>query len=436
MASFAGMGIPLMATGDRKEYFTAPLPMSTRTSQNGVTNAGGTDQPGTEAADDSRRPLEEVVQDLRVHRVELEMQNRALRETRAELEETLGLYSDLYDHLPIGYVTLSPHGRIIQANLTAAKWLNRRREDLAGAYLRAFLPPFDAGRFTMHLELCEQTEEACCIDLALASEDGSPLPVQLSSRRAPPSRWGEIRIHTAITMRLKATETQRALDGANREIEAFDRAIFHELTGALNAIRASARAFAETNAPEKRSGLVQQMEIEAARAQTTLRKLREYVNLRRDSMTAADVDLDKLVERIRQSLQETIHKQRAEFIVEGPLPGVHGSSTALALVLTNLFANALAFAAPDRPPQIRVSGARKGSFVVLRVVDNGIGIPPEEHERIFHLFERIPAASGSPGAGIGLAIVRRAVERMQGRVWVDSTPGQGSCFCVELPKSE
>src|SRR5687767_5553912 len=68
---------------------------------------------------------QDAAQDVEVHRIELEMQNSALRDTQAELEEALQRYTDLYDHLPIGYVTLTPHGKITQANLTAAQWLRR-----------------------------------------------------------------------------------------------------------------------------------------------------------------------------------------------------------------------------------------------------------------------------------------------------------------------
>ncbi|MEY4938953.1 MAG: Phytochrome-like protein cph1 [Verrucomicrobiota bacterium] len=411
--------------------------MPSRTSRKEFHDTPNSPSDEPDSTGDFARPLEEVVDELKAHRLELEMQNRALQETRSELEETLRLSSDLYDHLPIGYVTLTPQGRIIQANLTAAKWLRRRRENLAGAYLRAFLPAFDAGRFTMHLEFCSQSEDACAIDLALETEDGAPMPVQFSSRRAPVSRAGATKIHTAISMRLKATDTQRALDGANREIAAFDRAIFHELYGALNTIRSSAHcALGESIEPGKRTALLQRVETETSRTQETLRKLREYVNLRRQTMTHADVDLEHLVERVHDSMSGLIKERRAEVIIERPLPGVHGSSLALAQVLTNLLTNALTFVAPDRPPKIRVSASRQGSFVVLRVIDNGIGIPLDEHERIFGLFECGSIQSACPGAGIGLAIVRSAAERMQGRVWVESTPREGSCFCVELPKSD
>jgi signal transduction histidine kinase len=72
--------------------------------------------------------------------------------------------------------------------------------------------------------------------------------------------------------------------------------------------------------------------------------------------------------------------------------------------------------------------------VVLKVADRGIGIERKYHEQIFPLFERLLGYSKYPGSSVGLAIARRAVERMNGRIWVESDPGSGSCFCLELPK--
>src|SRR5688572_23577763 len=110
-----------------------------------------------DSATTSTRELEALVQELQVHQVELEMQNRALRESVQETEAAVRRYSDLYDHLPIGFVTLTRTGRIVQANLTAAGWLRRDRSALVGGYLTWFLDAFDAGRFAGHLESCLRT---------------------------------------------------------------------------------------------------------------------------------------------------------------------------------------------------------------------------------------------------------------------------------------
>ena len=99
-------------------------------------------------------------------------------------------------------------------------------------------------------------------------------------------------------------------------------------------------------------------------------------------------------------------------------------------------ANGIKFVPPDRTPEVRVRAERRDGLVRLWVEDNGIGIAPEHHERIFRVFERLHRSSDYPGTGIGLAIVRKAMERMGGSAGVESELGRGSRFWIELPRAD
>ena len=103
----------------------------------------------------------------------------------------------------------------------------------------------------------------------------------------------------------------------------------------------------------------------------------------------------------------------------------------LTQIFQNLIANAIRYAKQPEPPRIHISAGNGGSQATFAVRDNGIGIPPEYHERVFGVFKRLQAGSG--GTGIGLAICRAAVERWGGRIWVDSQPGAGSTFRFTVP---
>jgi signal transduction histidine kinase len=98
----------------------------------------------------------------------------------------------------------------------------------------------------------------------------------------------------------------------------------------------------------------------------------------------------------------------------------------------NLVSNAIKFVPPGVVPLVRIRAQRENGFVRLYVMDNGIGIKPQHHERIFEVFERLHGIEAYPGTGIGLAIVRKGIERLEGRVGLSSTPGQGSQFWIEL----
>jgi signal transduction histidine kinase len=143
-----------------------------------------------------------------------------------------------------------------------------------------------------------------------------------------------------------------------------------------------------------------------------------------------------LVGEVLAGLDADIRDRHADVAVERPLPDVTGHRLILAQVGTNLMTNALKFAAPGAPPRVRIRSERRGNRVRLWVEDDGIGVAPEHHDRIFQVFQRLHGPDEYPGTGIGLAIVRRAVERLGGRAGVESEEGRGSRFWVELPAAE
>ena len=125
----------------------------------------------------------------------------------------------------------------------------------------------------------------------------------------------------------------------------------------------------------------------------------------------------------------------AGIAIEGPLPRVLGHEASLAQCFVHLLSNAVTFVAPGVTPHVRVTGEEREGAVRIWIEDNGTGIAPRDHERIFNLFERIGNSNTHRGLGIGLAIVRKTLERAQGRVGVESELGRGSRFWIQLPKA-
>jgi signal transduction histidine kinase len=135
-------------------------------------------------------------------------------------------------------------------------------------------------------------------------------------------------------------------------------------------------------------------------------------------------------------MEAELAPRRAQIAVDPGLPSVRGHRATLHRALANLISNAAKFVAPGTQPRIHVSGEIREGWVRLWIEDNGIGIPPEHQERVFGIFERLHKQKEYPGTGIGLAIVRKAMERVGGRAGVDSQVGKGSRFWIDLPKEE
>ncbi|MBF0354661.1 MAG: PAS domain-containing protein [Alphaproteobacteria bacterium] len=148
------------------------------------------------------------------------------------------------------------------------------------------------------------------------------------------------------------------------------------------------------------------------------------------------VDLAQTLQEALLNLKATIEACRGQIEIETALPTVMGDWSELVRLFQNLVSNGLKYHAPDQTPVVRIGAERAGGEWVITVSDNGIGIAPEQHERIFRIFQKLHTPSQYEGAGIGLAVCKKIVEQHQGRIWVESQPGNGSRFSFTLPAME
>src|ERR1043166_6600217 len=168
---------------------------------------------------------------------------------------------------------------------------------------------------------------------------------------------------------------------------------------------------------------------------TLIRDLLAYGRLTHVELPLEPVDLGDVVDSALQVVRRDAAERGALIDVDPHLPTVPGNRSVLVQVLINLLSNAVKFGGPQ--PRVRVrSEPREGLTHRVWIEDDGIGSAPEPQERIFAVFERLHGAEAYPGTGIGLAIVRKGIERLGGRVGVESAGGRGSRFWIELPRAE
>ncbi len=161
--------------------------------------------------------------------------------------------------------------------------------------------------------------------------------------------------------------------------------------------------------------------------------LLEYSRVGRQGQDPEPVDLALVVPEVLDYLAPAIAEAGALVTTAGTLPAVAGQSSELLRLFQNLIGNAIKYRLPDRRPEVVVSCRPDGVQWAFTVRDNGIGIEPENFERIFGVFQRLHTQKQYDGTGIGLAVCKKIVERHGGRIWVESETGQGSRFCFTLP---
>ncbi|HWO69132.1 MAG TPA: ATP-binding protein, partial [Actinomycetota bacterium] len=243
----------------------------------------------------------------------------------------------------------------------------------------------------------------------------------------------------AAELERRVEERTRELREINAELDAFAYSVSHDLRAPLRAMEGFARALEEDYADrldEAGRDYVRRVVRAAQRMDVLIQDLLAYSRLARADLPLQAVELDAAAAEALDRVAADVAARGAEVDVAVGMPAVVAHPATLVQVLSNLLSNAVKFVAPGVVPRVRVRAERRGEAVRVEVLDNGIGIDPAHRERIFRVLERLHGADAYPGTGIGLAIVRRAVERMGGRVDVESQPGRGSAFWFELPGAD
>jgi two-component system sensor histidine kinase/response regulator len=228
----------------------------------------------------------------------------------------------------------------------------------------------------------------------------------------------------------------RQLGAVNRELESFCYTIAHDLRAPLRAMEGLTTLLLEDCA-EKLDGPARdygnRIRAAAARMDQMIQELLAYSRLTFVEFKPQPIRLSRALKDALLQIAWDLEQRKATVEIKRSHYQVLGHYTMLVQVLANLISNGAKFVAEGAQPLIKVHDQRRGEFVRVWVEDNGIGIALEHRERIFRIFERLHGRENYIGTGIGLAIVEKAVARMNGRVGVESEPGRGSRFWLELP---
>ncbi len=229
------------------------------------------------------------------------------------------------------------------------------------------------------------------------------------------------------------------LTQVNRELDAFAYTISHDLRAPLRAVNGYADALVEdygVSLPEEGRGFTRRIIAATERMENLIQDILSYSRLSREEVNLLPVALEQIINKVLSQSERLVADTGTRIEIERPLPSVKAHPPTLVQAIENLISNAIKFVAPGKTPQIRIRAENRQDCVRLWFEDNGIGIDPAHQERVFQPFQRLHGVETYPGTGIGLAIVRRSLERMGGQCGVISKPGTGSSFWIELPSAE
>jgi light-regulated signal transduction histidine kinase (bacteriophytochrome) len=229
------------------------------------------------------------------------------------------------------------------------------------------------------------------------------------------------------------------LTALNREIEAFSYSVSHDLRAPLRHVNGFVdllTAHAGDRLDDKSRRYLKVIADGAKQMGRLIDDLLSFSRTSRAEMAATSVDLDQLVREVIPEVQRDAPGRSLEWVLD-PLPTVSGDRAMLRIVLTNLLSNAVKYTRNRQQARIEV-GARPGEdgLAVLFVKDNGVGFDRRFADKLFGVFQRLHRAEEFEGTGIGLATVRRIINRHGGRTWAEGEPGVGATFYVTIPTPE
>jgi PAS domain S-box-containing protein len=370
-----------------------------------------------------------------------------LRDAQLRLAEREAVLRTVAKEARVGLVMINKDRRYVFANRPHADILGLSSPALAGQHVQEALGPlyeqikpnldraFFGERVTFELHIprhpIDGTERFCEIVYEPRTENSDEPYVVVVMTDITERKVAQQNLEHLVA------ERTAELRETNEHLEAFVYSIAHDLRAPLRAMQGYSQILmdnAHEHLPPQDKTFLERINRSAELMDKMVLDLLAFGRTASTEITFGPVDLQWVWRAAVEQTSGEIERSDAILEIATPLCVVRAHEPTLTQVIANLLSNAVKFVEPGTRPHIKFGCEDKESIVRIWLQDNGVGIDPEYHERIFRVFERLHGATFA-GTGIGLAIVRKGVERMNGQIGIESTPGKGTCFWIELPKA-
>jgi two-component system CheB/CheR fusion protein len=353
-------------------------------------------------------------------------------------------------------------GKILSWNEGAVRLFGYTAEEVVGQPIYRLIPEENRsdeaeilGRVTrgervFHYETARRRKDGTVVEISLSASPirdasdriigASTIARDIGERKKADAALREAKERLAgqaVELERLVAERTGELTDVNKHLEAFVYTIAHDLRAPLRAMQGFSTLLLEESGPalgERGRDFAGRICKSAQFMDALLRDLLAFSRVSQQRVELRPVALHSVVQTALSRLEGEIREKQAVVDDSGTWPAVLAHEVTLTQVMVNLIGNALKFIAPEVVPMLRLRAEESGDYVRVWVEDNGIGIALPHHEQIFRLFTRL-GGEAYPGTGLGLAIVQKGIERMGGRVGLESTLGAGSRFWFELRKA-
>jgi len=361
----------------------------------------------------------------------------ATRRLESMMSEERARFERIYRATPAMMHTIDADGYIVEVSDFWLSHLGYKRQDVIGRKSIDFLDA-ESRKRAIEVELPKlfRFGQNTHTPYRFLRKDGEAIDVLLSSFLERDSEGNPSRSYAILTdiSELRATNAQ--LERTNRELDRFATVASHDLQEPLRKVAAFSSLVKRRYSDKLDEDGVRSLDFLADAAQRMQRLITEllaYSKLSSQPLNLQEVDTDALVADLVDQLETRISENRAVIRTEN-LPAIQSDPVLLTQILQNLISNAVKYRG-EADPEVRVTAETTEAGWTFTIADNGIGIDMRFSEKIFAPFQRLHTREAYEGTGIGLAVVRQAVERLGGTIHVESEPGEGSQFIFDLPRT-
>jgi len=331
-------------------------------------------------------------------------------------------------------VTISPSGKITDLNEAAIRATGISREELLGSDFISYFTNPDEAR-----EGYERVFRQGFVNdypLTIKSKEGKMMDVLLNASVYKNKEGVILGVFAAARDYTRMKQATEAIELINREMEAFSSSVSHDLRAPLRVIDGFAKMLSEDYAlklDDNGKRIILNIQDSAKQMKTLIEDLLAFSRLGGQQIKTDYVNMAPLVKEVFDELKHAVPDRKIECHIN-ELIDTKADKDTLRLVWTNLLSNAIKYTRPKESAVIDISSRIQDNVIVYSVKDNGVGFDMKYIDKLFNVFQRLHSADEFEGTGIGLANVKRIIERHGGKVWAEGVVGEGSTFSFSLPK--